>query len=480
MDQHLTSFAQLSKLLLNDMSLSNNKSAISSKFTKENIIMYLQNPQKSQKELRRVSRFLYNTSPNYKRLVQYFATMLRFDYIIKPFDLNIDNFKEKPFKDQYSNILKLIETMNLQHEFTKLLLIAFKEDVFYGYEHTTSDSYFIQKLDPDYCRISSIEDGVFNYSFDFAYFDSNKDILKDYPKEFRVKYLKYTKDKTGLRWQELNSENTICIKVNEELEYLLPPFSSVFESVLDIDETKRLRNVKNKMDNYMILTQKIPMDEKSGEADKLLLNMETAIDFHNMAMNALPEEVGLVTSPMQIEAIKLERKSNDADAVAKAERDYYNAAGVSQILFNSDGMSGKGLSKSIITDEQVAFRVLKQLERWLNRKLKKMDSEYKFRIELLETTKLNVETVRDSLLQAAQYGMPVKSALASTLGVTQSNLNNMAFLENEIMNLPDNLIPLSSSHTQSVKSAGAPKKKEDALSDKGVETRENEGNLNRE
>lgn len=88
-----------------------------------------------------------------------------------------------------------------------------------------------------------------------------------------------------------------------------------------------------------------------------------------------------------------------------------------------------------------------------------MDSEYKFRIELLETTKLNVETVRDSLLQAAQYGMPVKSALASTLGVTQSNLNNMAFLENEIMNLPDNLIPLSSSHTQSVKSAGAPKKK---------------------
>lgn len=223
MDQQLISFAQLSKLLLNDMSLNNNKSAISSKFTKENIIMYLQNPQKSQKELRRVSRFLYNTSPNYKRLIQYFATMLRFDYIIKPFDLNIDKFKEKPFKDQYSSILKLIETMNLQHEFTKLLLIAFKEDVFYGYEHTTSDSYFIQKLDPDYCRISSIEDGVFNYSFDFAYFDSNKDILKDYPKEFRVKYLKYTKDKTGLRWQELSSENTICIKVNEELEYLLPP-----------------------------------------------------------------------------------------------------------------------------------------------------------------------------------------------------------------------------------------------------------------
>lgn len=81
--------------------------------------------------------------------------MLRFDYIIKPFDLNTDKFSQKPFKAQYSKILKLIEVMNLQHEFTKLLLIAFKEDVFYGYEHTTDDSYFIQKLDLDYCKISS-------------------------------------------------------------------------------------------------------------------------------------------------------------------------------------------------------------------------------------------------------------------------------------------------------------------------------------
>ena len=53
--------------------------------------------------------------------------------------------------------------MNLQHEFIKITTTILREDIFYGYEYSTKDSYFIQKLNPDYCQISSIEDGCFNF-----------------------------------------------------------------------------------------------------------------------------------------------------------------------------------------------------------------------------------------------------------------------------------------------------------------------------
>lgn len=42
------------------------------------------------------------------------------------------------------------------------------------------DSYFIQKLNPDYCQISSIEGGCFNFAFDFNYFKTYPEKLKQY------------------------------------------------------------------------------------------------------------------------------------------------------------------------------------------------------------------------------------------------------------------------------------------------------------
>lgn len=471
------SFAQLSKLILTDIDSNTSKTSLTVKYTKEQIIGFLENPKKFESQLRQLSQYLYHVSPNYKRLVQYFAGMLRFDYIVEPYDLDIEKVNMETFKRQYLKTLKLLEIMNLPHEFTKILKHSFKDDTFFGYEYMTDDSYFIQRLNPDHCKITSIEDGVYNFSFDFSYFKS-EDEVKKYPKEFQNKYQLYLKSRKDKRWQELDSKNTICFKVNEELEYSLPPFSTVFEAVFDIDETKRMRRVKTKMDNYMILTQKIPVSDKTDEPNKFLIDLDTAIAFHNKATQSLPEEVGLVTSPMDIEAIKLERKNTDVDIVAKAERDYYNAAGIAQPLFNSDKVTGTGLSKSIVTDEEIAFMCLQQFERWINRKLKQFNKTYKFRVKFLETTRFNVDSVRDGLLKSAQYGMPVKSALAATLGLTPSSLMNMTFLENDILNLPEKLIPLSSAHTSSSKDgAGAPTKKDDDLSESGEKTRDNDGNI---
>jgi hypothetical protein len=472
------SFAQLSKLVMHDLEKASSKTSITVKYTKEQIIRFLDNPKKFQKELRNLSEYLYIVSPNYKRLILYFAGMLRFDYVVEPYDLDIDKSNKEQFKKQYNKVMKSLEIMNIPHEFTKILKHGFKEDIFYGYEYQTDDSYFIQRLDPDLCRIKSIEDGVYNFAFDFSYFKSKEHVEK-YPKEFQDKYKLYLIDKSEYKWQELSSDNTICFKVNEEDQHPIPPFSSIFESVFDIDENKRMRRVKTKMDNYMILTQRIPLDEKKGEPNRFLIDIETAMAFHNKASQSLPEEVGLVTSPMPIEAIKMERKNTDSDNVAEAERNYYNAAGVSQLLFNGDKSSNTALNKSIVTDEEIVFMCLKQFERWLNRKLKSFNNnKYKFRVKFLETTRFNIDNVQDRYLKAAQYGLPVKTALAATLGLTPSGLINMTYLENEILDLPNKFIPLSSSHTTSGKDgAGAPEKNEDELSEEGLKTKDTDGNV---
>ncbi len=470
-------FAQLNKLLSNVIESSKTTSALSKKYDKEAIVRFIENPERNEKQLRSFSNHLYSMNSSYKTLIRYFANLINFHYIIEPVGINKD-IDEDSFQQEYFEVVNTIENMNISHEMIKVLRIAYRNDVFYGYEHSSESSYFIQKLNHDYCRISGIEDGVFVFDFDFSYFDNKDKNIRSYPKEFITKYLKYKKDKKNMKWQQLEGENTVCIKVNEDLDYPIPPFIDIFEDVFDIEEAKRQRNIKNKMDNYMLLTQLIPVDGKNGDQNKFLIDLDTAINFHNQAMNSLPEEVGLVTSPMKIDSIKLERKDNDTNAVGDIRKDYLNSSGINDSIFGGGSNNNASLNKAIRINEQNAFNVLRQIERWINRKLKYQNTKYTFRIRFLDSTIFNSDELRKDFLNAAQFGFPVRQEVGSLFGMSPSSLSNKALLENKILDLNSVMIPLSSTHTQTVNSEGQPSKHEDDLSEEGIKTREADKNLN--
>jgi len=255
---NMLNYAKLSKLILRDLESNNRKQTFFSKYTKDDVIKYLKNPEQNAKQLREISAYLYNTSSHYKRLILYFARMLLFYYIVVPYRIDIEKVNKNKFKNQYKKILDVLDNMNLQHEFIKIVTTILKEDVFFGYEYSTKDSYFIQKLNPDYCQISSIEDGCFNFAFDFSYFKTNPEKLVQYGGEFEEKYKIYEND-TKLRWQELDSKRTICIKMSDDVEFPVPFFVGVLESLYDIEDFKALKKAKTEIGNYKMLSLQIPL-----------------------------------------------------------------------------------------------------------------------------------------------------------------------------------------------------------------------------
>lgn len=465
-------FAKLSKLIIKD--LQQNLQA-SRKYKTEDIQRFIDNPSKNEKQLRDISRHLYNVSPHYKRLINYFAKMLTFDYIIEPYNLNTNKLNKKTFLSGYEKVLNYIDNMNIKHEMVKVMTTIFREDVFYGYEHMTGESYFIQPLNSDYCRISSIEDGVFCFEFDFSYFDKVRGSIDNYAQEFKTKYNAYKKD-SSKRWQELDSMKTICIKVNDDINYAIPPFSTIFQSVFELEDYKLLKKTKAELDNYAVLIQQIPMLD-TKEADSFGINMDYVVQFHNRASDALPSKgVGLITTPMKVEAVKFNTNNNTTtnDNVSQAVQSLYEDAGVSQVLFNSSSATGTGVQKSIQTDELITFGVLRQIERWINRKLKQLGGTYKFKINFLDITYYNRDDLFDKYLKAGQYGVPVKLAIGSVLGYSPSAMNNMLFLEDSL-GLIDLMRPLSSSHTQNGDTEGG-RPLSDNLSPNGEKARDNETN----
>jgi hypothetical protein len=480
-------YAQLSSMMLKDLNERNNP--IVKKYTKDDVKTYLDNPRRYSKELSDLSQGLYRASPHYRRIINYFANMPTLDYVIEPINLNLDKINDKSFKTSYDRANMLLELMNIKHEFNKALKVAWVNDTFYGYEHEATDSYFIQRLPNEWCQISSIEDGVYNFSFNFQYFDRNLPQLEMYPKEFKKLYNKFKNGSEG-QWIELDSTKTVCIKIQEQLDYDLPPFTSVFASIFDIEDYKALKKTATTVDNYKFIVQKIPIRTDSGVNNDFLIDLPNVTMFHNRVSATIPEEIGLLTVPFDTETIDFSTERAESNKVEEAERDFYSAVGTSSLIFNGNNSSQANLAKSILVDEQEVFSVLRQIERWINRKIKSVvKGQYKFGIKILDVTIFNKKEYIEDLLKSATYGIPVKLRLCSALGLTPASVKNMAYVENVFLNLVTDFIPLQSSHTQSGKTGsegestsgnGRPKAKEDELSPKGEEQVARDDNANRE
>lgn len=478
-------YAQLSSLIVKD--LNNSSSTRYSTFTRDDVTRFLGNPVRYHKDLQRMSNYLYDNSAHYRRIINYFARMATLDHYVEPYGLDVSkSINEKSFRNNYIKTTDLVELMSIKLEFGKAMLTAWKLGTFYGYELYTKESYFIMELPYEYCQISGISDGVFTFSFDLSYFERNADKLLTYPKEF-VSMFNSFKNGSKPKWQEVDVSKSVCLKVNMDSYYDIPPFAGVFADIFDIEDYKELRKMETIMGNYKFIIEKIPLRKDSGKNNDFLVDLKTVNMFHNKTATLLPDEIGIFSTPFDIDTIEFKKDNSSVDDVANAERGFYSGIGTSQMLFNGTNSTQASLSKSINVDESEIFFILRQIEKIIDTKIKKeVKGSYKFRVKLLDTTIFNRKEKAEELLKNAQFGLPVKIMLCASLGLTPSATDSMAYLENTILNLTDKFIPLKSSHTSkneeesSNGEGGKPQSDEGELSEKGEEQRAREDNENRD
>ena len=93
-------------------------------------------------------------------------------------------------------------------------------------------------------------------------------------------------------------------------------------------------------------------------------------------------------------------------------------------------------------------------------------------VKYLETSPWMKNEKKKELIESAQYGVPVKMAVAALDGFSPLEVLRMQFLENDTLGLHDAWIPLQSSYTQSGNDSN--QKDITELGDEGAETREKE------
>lgn len=445
------------------------------RYKSEDVHRWLQNPVQNEDKLRSLSNYLYTTNALYRWAINTIALMPKYNWTLTQNSLNSKKSKSQR-KNTYYEALEYVDKLNIQHEMIKVFLIMMKEDWYFGYEIETDDNYFILNLDARYCKPSSRNvDGSYNFKFDFTYFKDKEDLLATYPSEFRIKYEK--SKSVSERWIELDANNTICLKINDEFEYAIPYFSTLFAALADLDFYQEIKKDRAENENTQIIYQEIPLN-KDGYND-FAIDLDLATSFGNIINNQLPDNILMITSPMKPESIKTERSNSGTDYVDDAFRDFYTSSGIPQHLSNSANNTAVGLEKAIIVNEQIVFRFYRQIERIITRKLRHKFPTIKFKFKLLDTTTFNQSKVVDMLLQLAQNG-GTKLDVFSASGKSPYEFFNDLEMENNVFDLVEELQPLKTSHTQSGEDEGGrPTKDSGELTESGTKTRNNDTNANK-
>lgn len=468
--------AKLSKL--NEMLASDQANYATSykKYSREQILNYLKNPRSNSKNLIEASNYLYTTSMLYQRIVEYFATMPTYDYVVTPVG-NTDRMNAAKVRTNYYDTIRRLDVMDLRSLGQLVTRVALREGVFYGVEISTDESYFVWRLPYNYCKVVSWEDGCPLFAFDLSFF-SGRELLKEcMPTQLKKAYEGYKAGERKSKWYDMPGEFSICILADETLDYVCPPLAGSFTDCYLVEDFKDLAKSKEEIELYKLLSLKVPLDD-DGRPKMPEPDMKK---YYNQMAGQLPDLIGLALNPFTLDEVSFDRTTADRDATLRAERDLWSTVGISSLLFNNDKASSSALLQSIANDYAYVRPIVKSFERWVNKKLKIEAGTIRFKVLMPDVTIYNRTALADSLRKDMQYGLPCRSLLAAIhYGYTPLDVLGQAFLENEVLDFNSRFKVPVSANTVSVseQTTGRPESQE-PLSESGEKTREAESNKER-
>lgn len=474
------------KDVLQLIDLTSSKTQSYTVYSKDNLRTYLQNPstESNQKNLRNLSEFLYTVSHVYRRLILNKAN--QFDaksYIVYP-KLNDNGDVEESSYQNYIKTSNYVQGMHLDTQVRKCLIKAWLDDVVYGfcYGEPENDNFFIHILNPDYCKISSVDyySGKINFAFNFSFFDgSNSFYLDVYDPIFNKMYNSYKSD-SKLRWQELPPEKTFCLKINEEnLDYPIPPFSGMFNSLIDLVDLSQIQAVKDELSAYKLIWAKIPTISGSKEVDDFAVDLELANQFYQKLQGIIPDGIALGLSPLDLNDINFEANAaEDTNVVNKAYQNLIEANG--DIVLNSNKITNsESFKRAMMVESATAMSVVHQFNTFVNFYIKNNLGIEDVIVEFSDVSKYFKDDKIDQLLKLGGYGIPIKNQLISLLGISPAQARSFEYLEDKIGLAKTKWVsPLVSSNVQSGNidngdgSDGRPKKDDSEIGSDGVATRD--------
>ena len=442
------------------------------KYNREQILRWLQNPANNEKNLRNASIYFYLSSMHYQRLIAYYAKLPLWQYVIYPkvYDptVKIDNVKK-----QYYKVAEILKAMSIPQVGSIIATTVLRDGIYFGVRHLGRGGCYIQRLNPDICRIAYIQEGVPLFKVDMSKIP--KDQLEFYPPQFERMYSAYEKE--GQKWQDVPEDISVCIKFDlSTIEYSIPPFAAILPGLYKISDAEDRHDVSANQRNIKMIFATAPIKEDGSPA----MDFDLFVKYYQHLANQLPEEIGLGASPFKMEAVDFYKNTTaDIDDVARTTSNFWASAGTSPLLHGTVSETAGTMKLAIKSDESFVSDIVAQIERAINAYLElEVGGKIIFNIKILPTTIFNIDEYVARYKEGATLGIG-KLYYMAALDIPQADFEGINIIENQVLELDKKLTPLKSSYNSGSDKSGRPQKKDEDLQETGENTKETDQNENR-
>lgn len=445
----------------------NDRTSLRDKYTKEQVQKWFSSPDEYEHELRELSSYLYVSKGLYYQMINFYVNLPTLDYVVAPLFEEFDD--KKKIKRESNKAKKYCRDVLEKPNLRKILKAVLKDNAFYGYERKSDGTYYIQKLNPNYCRQGRLVGGLPTIEFDFSYFNNNETKLKFYSDEFINHYEDYKNKKANSKWIELNYKRTMCIPLESE-DYNFPALTGIFDDLIDRDEFYEYLKDSTEIDTNKLLVQTVPMND-DGE---ILVPPDIVTAFQDAISDVLPPKVKLVSTPFKLNAENMtQSKMQQNNGISEMENLIASNSGIAQsIISNADAATSIKINLEMNTS--YIFSILEKIEVWIKKRLSRLTlKKYPFTIEFLRTTNINKKDMFEMKYKMLSIGGSLSDVI-SAMGMNPDNYFGLLKMENsskikDLLQIPESI------YTSSGKDeGGAPTK--DNVGDDGEKTRDTDGN----
>lgn len=440
------------------------------KYTLKEIQDIIANGNLQQQQL--LSRAFFERNSFYKRIILYYATLLKNVGVVIPNPSYGKSLSTKDIQKRYFQAIGYVDIMNLETILTEITLKVLVDGIYFGLIKQVDKNHFtIMDLPTQYCQTRfKTGDGRSIVEFDVTYFNTIYEkkyrdrALKAYPSEVQKAYRRYQNGKLKEKWIFLDSSITFCFSFFNTFS---PLFLGIIPSIVDYEDAVDNEKERDLEEIRKILVQHIPHLNDGT----LLFEPEEAAVMHKGSVNMLKgnKNISVLTTYADADAIVSKTSSDTAtNNLQKMLTNVYANTGVSTEVFNST--SSLTMSYSIKNDIALMMVLGNKYSIFVAAILNRVfgNQNVQFMYKLLPVSIYTENEYTDEMFKLAQSGYSfIMPAVA--MGISQRSLMNIKELENDILKLSEVLIPLASSYTQSGSGdgqVGRPKKPLEELSSK--------------
>ena len=447
----------------------------------KDIELALKHPKRGWKILLQLSEELMRISPHYFRMNNTYSNMGLCCWWIDLYDVK-ENAKIDNIKKTYSALAAKLESMNLKHEFSKIMKVIPYQDVYCGLSFENQSDFFFQQVDSRICELYEIQDGLYNFRIDLNGIKAQN--LDAYPDYIQQAWIDLRDEKIKSQWYKPPADKQVCFKLNSQWAYPYPILIGLVKDILDLEIYKKLKLQSARTDNYKAIAVEVPIDQTT--VDKPLLTPETLGIFADINRESMTDDIGLIhTLGSNATPISFKDSSNTRNNVSDAIDEIYNSSGITKELYNGSS-SGTAVTHSIENDAGFIYGFYRQFERWINRfiKIRRYNkTKFKFFFYLLDVTIFNRDNVSKRYKEAVSLGVTVIDKWLATLDMTPSRTLGSFILHKDIFDFQNNFVPLKSSFNSSEDNNGtgrpSSESRGETLDESGEKTKDLDSNIDR-